>query len=142
VSNSEPYDWRTFPDTPQFIAELPHTVALVSRRQRFQGRSIVWLKERYDGLSDVPKELRDASMDEMLRVAEAIQQVFKPTRMNYACYGNIVPQVHWHLIPRYTDDPDWNGPPRLRQVPPPLSDEECVAMAARIRNALETGARR
>jgi diadenosine tetraphosphate (Ap4A) HIT family hydrolase len=142
VTDDTQYDWRRFLGTPRFIVEMPHTVSFLVNRQTFRGRAIVWLKERYDGLSDVPKDLRDASMAEMLRIADAIQHVFRPARMNYACYGNIVPQVHWHLVPRYTDDPDWNGPPTLQRPAAQLADAEYEAMVAQIRTALETDADR
>lgn len=25
--------------------------------------------------------------------------------MNFACYGNAEPHVHWHIVPMYEDDP-------------------------------------
>jgi diadenosine tetraphosphate (Ap4A) HIT family hydrolase len=30
--------------------------------------------------------------------------------MNYECLGNSSPHLHWHLIPRYIDDPRWGQP--------------------------------
>jgi diadenosine tetraphosphate (Ap4A) HIT family hydrolase len=27
--------------------------------------------------------------------------------MNLASLGNAVPHIHWHLIPRYLEDPNW-----------------------------------
>jgi diadenosine tetraphosphate (Ap4A) HIT family hydrolase len=38
-------------------------------------------------------------------VARAIERVFQPCQMNYALFGNAIPHVHAHLIPRYADDP-------------------------------------
>jgi diadenosine tetraphosphate (Ap4A) HIT family hydrolase len=29
----------------------------------------------------------------------------RPRRINYECLGNVVAHVHWHLVPRYEDDP-------------------------------------
>jgi diadenosine tetraphosphate (Ap4A) HIT family hydrolase len=83
--------------------------------------------------------LRDASTDELMLVAAAIQRALEPLRINYACYGNIVPQVHWHVVPRYDDDPDWQGPPNLTGESPAMSDPEYASLAAKIRAALETG---
>jgi diadenosine tetraphosphate (Ap4A) HIT family hydrolase len=136
--STDKFDWRRFVGTPRFIAELPNTVAFLDKRQRFRGRTLVWLKERYDGLSDMPKPLRDASMDELLQVAAAIQRALEPLRINYACYGNIVPQVHWHVVPRYDDDPDWQGPPNLTGDAPAMEEGEYAALAAQIRAALQT----
>jgi len=30
--------------------------------------------------------------------------------MNYELLGNMVPHMHWHLVPRQTDDPLWPRP--------------------------------
>jgi diadenosine tetraphosphate (Ap4A) HIT family hydrolase len=30
--------------------------------------------------------------------------------MNYASLGNVVPHVHWHIVPRYRHDARWGGP--------------------------------
>jgi diadenosine tetraphosphate (Ap4A) HIT family hydrolase len=30
--------------------------------------------------------------------------------MNYASPGNVMPYLHWHLVPRYKIDPRWGGP--------------------------------
>ncbi|MGH8886560.1 MAG: HIT family protein [Egibacteraceae bacterium] len=47
----------------------------------------------------------------MRTIARAIQSAFECARMNYAILGNEVAHVHWHLIPRYTTDPNWGRPP-------------------------------
>jgi diadenosine tetraphosphate (Ap4A) HIT family hydrolase len=38
-------------------------------------------------------------------VTAAIEDVFRPCQMNYALFGNAVPHLHAHLIPRFPDDP-------------------------------------
>jgi diadenosine tetraphosphate (Ap4A) HIT family hydrolase len=30
--------------------------------------------------------------------------------MNIASLGNVVPHLHWHIIPRYRGDPRWGDP--------------------------------
>ena len=40
-----------------------------------------------------------------MRAAEALNRTFAPRKMNFSCYGNAEPHVHWHLVPRYDDDP-------------------------------------
>lgn len=37
--------------------------------------------------------------------ARAITAVFEPCHLNYEIFGNAVPHVHAHVIPRYLDDP-------------------------------------
>lgn len=42
---------------------------------------------------------------------QAIVNAFSPWKMNYACYGNAEPHIHWHLFPRYESDPDRKANP-------------------------------
>jgi diadenosine tetraphosphate (Ap4A) HIT family hydrolase len=55
-------------------------------------------------------ESRRAYYDEMCDVASTIARVFNPRKMNYELLGNQVPHLHWHLFPRYSDDPDFLKP--------------------------------
>ena len=40
-----------------------------------------------------------------MTAGKAIADEFKPWKMNYSCYGNQAPHIHWHLFPRYESDP-------------------------------------
>lgn len=42
---------------------------------------------------------------EVLEVARALQQHYRPLKVNYETLGNVVPHLHTHLVPRYVDDP-------------------------------------
>jgi diadenosine tetraphosphate (Ap4A) HIT family hydrolase len=44
----------------------------------------------------------------------------KPTKVNLAALGNMVPHIHWHVIPRFTDDVFFPGSAwssRIRETP-------------------------
>ncbi len=47
---------------------------------------------------------------EMMRVSEILDTEFSPTKMNIGALGNIVSQLHVHIIARNEDDPAWPGP--------------------------------
>jgi diadenosine tetraphosphate (Ap4A) HIT family hydrolase len=34
----------------------------------------------------------------------------QPKKINLASLGNMVPHLHWHIIPRYTDDAHFPAP--------------------------------
>ena len=38
-------------------------------------------------------------------VAQAVVRVYQPAQLNYMTFGNAVPHVHTHIVPRYPDDP-------------------------------------
>ena len=40
----------------------------------------------------------------MCLLARAIEETFRPLKLNYELLGNQVPHLHWHLFPRSADD--------------------------------------
>ena len=49
-------------------------------------------------------------MKESCLLAEALNGVFVPDKLNLATIGNMVPQLHFHHVVRFTHDPAWPGP--------------------------------
>jgi diadenosine tetraphosphate (Ap4A) HIT family hydrolase len=50
-------------------------------------------------------------------VEAALREIAQPDKINLASLGNVVPHLHWHVIPRWADDvnfPDaiWAAPRR------------------------------
>jgi len=137
VTKDNPYDWRNFRIAPGFIIEMPHSAAWLLPDQTYRGRTVVWLKEHFDDPADLPAVLRAEFMTEVMRTAEAVRRELRPDRLNYTCFGNAVPHVHFHIIPRFKDDPDWGKAP-WREGERSLAPEDATAMAERVRKMLET----
>lgn len=50
----------------------------------------------------------------------ALREVLTPDKINLASLGNVVPHLHWHVIPRFADDPHFPNPvwgAKLRDTP-------------------------
>ncbi|MFD2258103.1 HIT family protein [Luteolibacter algae] len=43
------------------------------------------------------------------RISIFVQEYFKPEKLNVACIGNIVRQMHIHVVARNLSDPAWPG---------------------------------
>ena len=57
-----------------------------------------------------------------------------PDKVNLASLGNVVPHLHWHVIPRFADDPHFPNPvwgSKLRDTPHAAPPD----LAARLSNA-------
>ena len=78
--------------------------------QYHQGYTVFSAKRCVNELHDLPPDERDAYLHEMAVVAEAVFEAFGPRKLNYELLGNGTPHLHWHLFPRYTDDPGPSGP--------------------------------
>ena len=46
----------------------------------------------------------------LMGVEVALRECFQPAKINLASLGNMVPHLHWHLVPRYRSDPRWGAP--------------------------------
>ena len=95
---------------PLFIADMGSSVAVLNSNQLFKGRSLVILKKHATELYQLSPQERQQYCEEMIQVAEALDKACHPDKMNYVVHGNIVAHLHWHLIPRYKDDPYWGSP--------------------------------
>ena len=49
-------------------------------------------------------------MDAVWQTETAVREVMQPDKVNVASLGNVVPHLHWHVIPRYADDMQFPGP--------------------------------
>jgi diadenosine tetraphosphate (Ap4A) HIT family hydrolase len=92
------------------------------------------------------KEMTDLSDDDRLHLMEVvfavesvIREQLEPDKMNLASLGNQVPHLHWHVIPRFRDDPHYPQPiwaPTLRVPSPSAREVSTVALAAALAAAL------
>jgi diadenosine tetraphosphate (Ap4A) HIT family hydrolase len=87
------------------VADLPTAVAVLGHDQFYRGYTMVIARAHATELHDLSQEAATAYYLDMLRVARAIAAAFRPRKMNYEVLGNTVAHLHWHLFPRYADDP-------------------------------------
>lgn len=76
-------------------------------------------------MTDLDYYQRTALMDVVWIVEQVVREVMQPDKVNLASLGNMVPHLHWHIIPRYRDDvtfPDaiWASP--KRDISPDILD--------------------
>jgi diadenosine tetraphosphate (Ap4A) HIT family hydrolase len=73
---------------------------------------------------------------EINRACRALQAVFQPHKLNVAALGNMVPQLHIHVIARFREDIAWPRPVWGMATAQPYSPEELVRRIERLRTAL------
>jgi diadenosine tetraphosphate (Ap4A) HIT family hydrolase len=80
---------------------------------------VIW-NHHASEMTDLTYSEREHLMNLVFVVEDAIRQVMKPTKVNLAALGNMVPHIHWHVIPRFTDDVFFPGSvwsSRIRETP-------------------------
>jgi diadenosine tetraphosphate (Ap4A) HIT family hydrolase len=90
----------------EVVWQFPHSVALLGTSQYYLGYCVLVARRHATELSQLRDPERRAYLDEMCLLARAIEECFRPKKLNYELLGNQVPHLHWHLFPRYEHDPD------------------------------------
>ena len=61
-------------------------------------------------IGDLTRDDRIVLMDEMEKVSNAIRVLYNPIKVNVGALGNVVRQLHIHIVGRTECDPAWPGP--------------------------------
>jgi diadenosine tetraphosphate (Ap4A) HIT family hydrolase len=70
----------------------------------YPGFCRVILNDHVKEMTDLPPGQRQRLMDVVFAVETAVREIAQPDKINLASLGNMVPHVHWHVIPRWVDD--------------------------------------
>lgn len=87
-------------------------------------------------LVDLDADQRHRLTDEIDAAARALRAVFRPYKLNVAALGNLVPQLHVHVIARFQDDPAWPAPVWGRVAAMPYGPEALVGRITALQEAL------
>ncbi len=85
------------------------------------------LVPRHPGLLEwhhLPRQQRHQLLDEVSVLSEALEDVTAPDKINVGALGNLVPQLHIHVIARTRQDPCWPGPVWGNGAPELFADDE------------------
>ncbi len=121
------------------IAELEFCYVILNRDQFFLGYTFVVTKKHVTELFHLDKKARETVMEEVNEVAAALYKLFQPDKINYELLGNMVPHMHWHLIPRFRNDRLWPRPVWTEPHPErSLTAAEYAARCEQVRERLGT----
>ena len=118
------------------ICELPYSKVYLNRDQKHRGRCIVALKAHKTEYFQLTPEENAGYFAEVSKVAMAIFDLYHPDKINYATYGDGVPHVHVHIVPKYRDGLNWGAPFDDTLPKVLLSDEEYGEMIAALREEI------
>ena len=122
------------------IAELPASKVYLFKEQSHRGRVIVASKRHVSEMIDLDRRERQAFMDDVAKVASALRNVFHPQKINYGAYGDTGCHLHFHLVPKYANDPfEWGGTFAMNPERTYLSDAEYAELVATIKAELAVG---
>jgi diadenosine tetraphosphate (Ap4A) HIT family hydrolase len=92
------------------LARWPLSLVLLMDEARFPWLILVPQRPALRDLHDVAPAERGALMEEIAQAGRLMQSVFNADKINTAALGNQVPQLHIHVIARFTSDAAWPKP--------------------------------
>jgi diadenosine tetraphosphate (Ap4A) HIT family hydrolase len=109
---------------------------LLHRDARFPWLILVPERAGIAGLHQLGAADQPALMREIVEVSRALEARFRPDRINVAALGNLVPQLHVHIVARCAGDAAWPGPIWGHGEAAPYAPGAAEALIAELRRAL------
>ncbi len=119
------------------VATLPLCSVRLMNRSQFPWLLLVPRRGGCRQMHELAPADRLLLVEEVARACRALETLFSPDRVNVGALGNIVPQLHVHVVARTVDDPAWPGPVWGFSPAPRFASERALrARAAALGKAL------
>ncbi|MGX7741508.1 HIT domain-containing protein [Rhodopseudomonas parapalustris] len=117
-------DWSLSPRLEQDtinIGDLPLSRVLVIKDAHYPWLLLVPRRPGASEIIDLDEVAQAQLMTEISRVSRALKDITQCDKLNVAALGNLVPQLHIHIIARRSSDAAWPRP--VWGVMPPLAHD-------------------
>ncbi len=118
------------------VGDMPLSLVLLMKDARFPWAVLVPRRACLVEFHDLTPADRRALAEETAAVSAALQKLTGATKMNVAALGNIVSQLHIHVVARNQDDDAWPRPVFGIGTALPYAEGEAQACAAALKEAL------
>lgn len=118
------------------VARWELTLVLMMRERLWPWLVLVPRRAALREIHDLSAADRGLLIEETARASQALQRGFDADKINVGAIGNMVPQLHVHVIARHRGDPAWPRPVWGATPPDPMDDDALAARLALIRKML------
>lgn len=92
------------------VGDLPVSAVLLIDDARFPWFVLVPRRAGLREITDLSVEDYGAVMDELRLAVRVMAGLMSPDKINFGALGNMVPQLHLHVVARFHSDAAWPGP--------------------------------
>ena len=92
------------------VGDLSLSSVLLMDDARFPWFILVPRRPEASEMTDLSDEDAGALMGEIRIATRVMLELAKPDKVNVGALGNVVPQLHVHVVGRFRSDPAWPGP--------------------------------
>ena len=118
------------------IGDLPLCKVLVIKDAHYPWLLLVPRRPGLREIHELTEPERRQLIEEIAAAGRALQMETGAAKINIGALGNLVPQLHVHVVARSAGDPAWPGPVWGQGRPEPYPPEALAAWLARLRRAL------
>jgi len=123
------------------VTRLTASSWYLPQNQMYRGHGVLVFDPRHvTRLDQLTTAEWQAYSTDLQRVTRAIVGACKPDHLNVESLGNLMPHLHWHVIPRYKNDGRWGQPiwaPDVTAQPERrLAADDRASLLAALRTAL------
>jgi diadenosine tetraphosphate (Ap4A) HIT family hydrolase len=127
ISDPKSAGWTLDPQIERDTAaagDLPLCRVLVMRDANYPWLLLVPRRRHMIELADLDTVEQAELMSEIAEASRALKAITGCHKLNVAAIGNVVPQLHVHIVARRRDDPAWPKP--VWGAVPPLAYEDAA----------------
>ncbi len=117
-----------------FAADWPLCRVLVMQDARYHWLILVPRKQGVTEIIELDNSEQPLLMAEIARAGHLIQSLPGVAKLNVGALGNLVPQLHVHVVGRNPGDPAWPGPVWGHSSPVAYADDALAQMLALVRS--------
>jgi diadenosine tetraphosphate (Ap4A) HIT family hydrolase len=118
------------------ICDLEVSTLFLFKEQTYHGRCVVAYKDHVNELFELNDNERNAFMADVAKVASAMSSAFLASKINYGAYSDKLQHLHFHLVPKYMDGPDYGGVFQMNPQKTYLSDDGYIAIIEQLKKKL------
>lgn len=118
------------------IDQLDVSTVFLFKEQTYKGRCNVVYKDHVKELFHLEESELNAFMNDVKKVATAIDKAFGPNKINYGAYGDTLHHLHMHIVPKYENKENWGSTFEMNPGKTYLTDEEYEEVIEKIKSYL------
>ena len=98
---------RKFLKTSHHLIDLKLCTIRLNDNSKFPWIILIPKRNKITDISDLNSKDQTLLMKEIVYVSKVMKKLFKTSKLNVEKIGNIVPQLHIHIIARSKNDSSW-----------------------------------
>jgi len=119
------------------IGKLDVSTVFLFKEQTYRGRCNLVYKGHVKELFHLNEQESAAFIHDVNRVAEALDKIFEPSKINYGAYGDTLHHLHMHIVPKYEGKENWGSTFEMNLGKTYLTDDEYNEMIEKIKAQLQ-----